>query len=62
MEVLIKLLIVHFLGDVVLQTDQLIKKKEKHLLGSDHLYWNLLLLGRYQILYYRGNKREQSSF
>ncbi|WP_339685796.1 DUF3307 domain-containing protein [uncultured Nonlabens sp.] len=38
MEVLIKLLIVHFLSDFVLQTDQLIKKKEKHLLGSYHLY------------------------
>jgi hypothetical protein len=38
MEVLIKLLIVHFLSDFVLQTDKLIKKKEKHLLGSYHLY------------------------
>jgi hypothetical protein len=38
MELLIKLLIAHFLGDFVLQTNKFTKKKEKHKLGSYHLY------------------------
>ncbi|AGC78382.1 uncharacterized protein DUF3307 [Nonlabens dokdonensis] len=45
MEILIKLLIVHFLGDFVLQTDKFNKKKEKHKLRSYHLYIHALIHG-----------------
>ncbi len=45
MEVLIKLLIAHFLGDFVLQTDKFNKKKEKHKLRSYHLYIHALIHG-----------------
>ncbi|PPK95846.1 uncharacterized protein DUF3307 [Nonlabens xylanidelens] len=38
MEVLIKLLIAHFLGDFILQTNNFTKQKEKHQLRSYHLY------------------------
>lgn len=38
MEILIKLLIAHFLGDFILQTNTFIKQKEKHQLRSYHLY------------------------
>jgi hypothetical protein len=38
MELLIKLLIAHFLGDFVLQTNKFTKKKEKLKLRSYHLY------------------------
>jgi len=38
MEVLIKLLIAHFLGDFILQTNKFTKQKEKHQLRSYHLY------------------------
>lgn len=38
MEVLIKLLIAHFLGDFILQTNNFTKQKEKNQLRSYHLY------------------------
>ena len=45
MEIIIKLLIVHFLGDFILQTDKFNKKKEKHKLRSYHLYIHCLIHG-----------------
>jgi hypothetical protein len=45
MEILIKLLLAHFLGDFVLQTDKFNKKKEKHKLRSYHLYVHALIHG-----------------
>lgn len=45
MEILIKLLIAHFLGDFVLQTDNFNKKKEKHKLRSYHLYLHATIHG-----------------
>jgi len=38
MELFIKLLLAHILGDFIFQTDKLVKKKEKHKLASLHLY------------------------
>lgn len=43
MEILIKLLIAHLVSDFLLQTDQSIKRKEKQLFKSYHLYLHALI-------------------
>ncbi|MGJ8685552.1 MAG: DUF3307 domain-containing protein [Nonlabens sp.] len=51
MLLLIKLLIAHFLGDFVLQSNSFTKKKEKHQLKSPHLYIHVLLHGLLVLLF-----------
>ncbi len=51
MLILIKLLIAHFLGDFVLQTNSFTKKKEKHQLKSPHLYIHALIHGTLALLF-----------
>lgn len=51
MLLLIKLLIAHFLGDFVLQTNSFTKKKEKHQLKSPHLYIHALIHGILALLF-----------
>lgn len=51
MELLFKLLIAHFLGDFILQTDSFIKHKEKHKLKSPLLYLHALLHGLLVLLF-----------
>lgn len=51
MLLLIKLLIAHFLGDFVLQTDSFTKKKEKYQLKSPHLYIHALIHGLLALLF-----------
>lgn len=50
MELLAKLLIAHFLGDFILQTDSFTKKKEKHKLTSPHLYIHAFIHGALVLL------------
>ncbi|MEN8815387.1 MAG: DUF3307 domain-containing protein [Nonlabens sp.] len=45
MQLLIKLLIAHFLGDFVFQTNKFTKKKEKHKLASYHIYLHAAIHG-----------------
>lgn len=51
MLLLIKLLIAHFLGDFILQTDSFNKKKEKYRLKSPHLYIHALIHGLLVLLF-----------
>lgn len=51
MLLLIKLLIAHFLGDFILQTDSLTKHKEKHKLKSPLLYIHVLIHGLLALLF-----------
>lgn len=50
MQLLIKLLLAHFLGDFVLQTNKFTKKKEKHKLHSYHLYLHAAIHGALTLL------------
>lgn len=51
MLLLIKLLIAHFLGDFILQTDSFTKHKEKHKLKSPLLYIHVLIHGLLALLF-----------
>ncbi|MEP5131994.1 DUF3307 domain-containing protein, partial [Nonlabens ulvanivorans] len=51
MLLLIKLLIAHFLGDFILQTNSFTKKKEKHQLKSPHLYIHAIIHGLLALLF-----------
>lgn len=51
MIILLKLLIAHFIGDFILQTDAFTKKKEKYKLQSAHLYVHVLLHGLLVLLF-----------
>lgn len=45
MELFIKLLLAHILGDFIFQTSGLVKRKEKHKLASPHLYLHVAIHG-----------------
>ncbi len=51
MELFVKLLLAHILGDFILQSDKLVKSKEKHKLKSPHLYIHAAIHGMLTLLF-----------